>query len=68
MIIADDGNGRRVHISCLFIDLLVWSKLSIIPDIQIKAYFKLPRRKVSKVAVLLSASNRVSYTFLRRLK
>ncbi len=63
----DDGNGRRVHIACLLISSDTLSQLKGMKSskIQITANFMVPKAKISKITFFLSASQRISYLFLK---
>lgn len=69
IVMADDGNGRRVHIVCLFISSETETLLKQIKGpIQISSKFPLPKQEKAAVTFFLSASQRSSYLFLKQLK
>lgn len=67
VIEADDGNGKKVHITCLFITTDSYHSLKKLGKVEIIAKFPVPQAKVSTVSLFLSASKRSSYVFLRQL-
>ena len=67
-VLADDGNGKRVHIPCLFITTETFQQLNGMGSkIEILANFPLPRSEKSTLTFFLSASQRSGYVFLKRL-
>lgn len=69
IVMGDDGNGRRVHIVCLFIGKETEAALqSIKGRIQITCRFPLPQQAKSTVHFFLSASQRTSYLFLKQFR
>ena len=64
---ADDGNGKKVHITCLFITTDSYHTLKKLGKVEIIAKYPLPQAKVSTVSLFLSAAKRSSYVFMRQL-
>jgi hypothetical protein len=68
VIESDDGNGKKVHITCLFITLDSFDKLKKLSKIEIISKYPVPKEKVSTLSLFLSASKRNTYLFLREFK
>jgi hypothetical protein len=68
VIESDDGNGKKVHITCLFITNESFDKLKKLSKIEIISKFPVPKEKVSTLSLFLSASKRKTYAFLREFK
>ena len=66
VIEADDGNGRKVHITCLFIETSSYYTLKELGHVEIIAKYLVPQAKISAVTLFLSAAKRSSYIFLRQ--
>jgi hypothetical protein len=66
VIEADDGNGKKVHITCLFITTNSFETLQKLKKVEIIAKFPVPQAKVSTVTLFISAAKRNSYIFLRQ--
>ena len=66
VIEADDGNGKKVHITCLFITTDSYHTLKKLGKVEIIAKYPVPQAKVSTVSLFLSAAKRSSYVFLRQ--
>jgi len=65
MILIDDGNGRKVHISVLSINNATYQLLKTIKSIQIKVLFEVFKTDKVNLTYFLSASGRTNYIFLR---
>lgn len=65
---GDDGNGKKVHISVLFISNNNFLKLEPLKNIEIIAKYPLPTSKIAEVSIFLSSAKRSSYLFLRQLQ
>jgi hypothetical protein len=65
MILIDDGNGRKVHISVLMINHANYQLLKTIKTIQIKVLFEVFKTDKVNLTYYLSASGRTNYIFLR---
>ena len=65
VVLADDENGRQVHITVLFVSKTDLQKLTSLKNPEIKVSFDIIKRDVSGVFFYLSASSHESYTFLR---
>ena len=61
----DDGNGRKVHITVLFINTTTYRKLYEIKNVHIKVQFETHQSDTVDFAYFLSASGRANYIFLR---
>ena len=68
VIESDDGNGKKVHITCLFITNESFDKLKKLSKIEIISNYPVPKQKVSTLSLFLSASKRNTYVFLRDFK
>ena len=68
VIESDDGNGKKVHITCLFSTYETYDRLTKLKKIEITANFPIPQQKVSTVSIFISAAKRSSYVFLRSFK
>lgn len=66
--LGDDGNGRKVHITSIFINYATFEKLNKLKSVEIIANYPIPKSSVSTLSIFLSASKRSSYVFLRELK
>ena len=62
---VDDGNGRKVHITVLFIDSQTYRKLHTLKNIHLKVSFETHLTEVANITYFLSASGRANYIFLR---
>ena len=62
---VDDGNGKRVHITTLFISNAAYDKLNALKNVEIIANFPIPQERVSTVSIFISSAKRSSYIFLR---
>jgi hypothetical protein len=65
MVLIDDGNGRKVHISVLMIDTKTYEQLKVLKNIQIKVQYEVHTTDKANVTYFLSASGRSNYIFLR---
>lgn len=67
-MISDDGTGRKVSITTLYIKLDDFDKLSKLTNAKIKVNFELTQRNKSNVDLFLSGSGRQNYIFLRNFR
>lgn len=67
-MLSDDGTGRKVKISTLFITLEDLGKLANLTNVKIKVNYELPQRNYSSVDLFLSATGRENYVFLRNFR
>ncbi len=65
---VDDGNGRKVHITVLFVNTQTYRKLYTIKNIHIKVQFETHQTPKVNLTYFLSASGRANYIFLREFK
>ena len=65
---GDDGNGKKVHITVIFISNRVFSSLKALNDVEITANYPVPKQPVTTISVFLSSSKRASYIFLREFQ
>lgn len=65
---GDDGNGKKVHITTLFISNTNYDKLKALNNIQIIAKYPVPKERISTLSIFISSSKRSSYVFLRELQ
>lgn len=65
VIESDDGNGKKVHITCLHITNESFEKLKKLNKIEIIAKFPVPQEVSTTVSLFISASKRSTYIFLR---
>lgn len=68
VIESDDGNGKKVHITCLHITNESFEKLRKLNSIEIIAKFPIPQEAKATVSIFISASKRSTYVFLRKFK
>ncbi len=64
---VDDGNGRKVHITVLFISTMTYRQLHDLNDIKIKVLFETHQSEVVNITCFLSASGRGNYILLREI-
>jgi len=62
---VDDGNGRKVHITVLFVNTQTYRKLQSVSNIHIKVQFETHQSPKVNFTYFLSASGRTNYIFLR---
>lgn len=65
---VDDGNGRKVHITVLFINSQTYRKLHGIKNIHLKVSFEAHLTEKVNITYFLSASGRSNYIFLRQFQ
>ncbi len=65
---GDDGNGKKVHITTLFISNPTFDKLKNLRSIEIIAKYPIPKESVSTLSIFISAAKRNSYVFLREFR
>ena len=65
---VDDGNGRKVHITVLFIDSQTYRKLHTVKNVHLKASFETHLTEKVNITYFLSASGRTNYIFLRQFQ
>lgn len=58
VVAADDGNGRKVHITALFTNYSTYDKLTQYQNMKIIVNFPIVKAKISKIQLFLSASKR----------
>ena len=65
VVMADDGNGRKVRIPALFITPTDMQSLGELTAPKIKVNFPIKKSGKSQVTLFLTAGNRRNYIFLR---
>lgn len=65
---VDDGNGRNVHISVLFISTQTYRALKTVKNVHIKVLFEVYKTQQVNLSYFLSASGRSNYIFLREFQ
>jgi len=65
VVLSDDGNGRKVRITVLFVKPEDVNQLSTLLNPKVKVNFELSQRNISNVDIFLSASGKQNYIFLR---
>ena len=65
MVLIDDGNGRKVHISVLMVDTKVYDSIKTLKNIQIKVQYEVHKTDKVNFTYFLTASGRSNYIFLR---
>jgi fido (protein-threonine AMPylation protein) len=65
---VDDGNGRKVHISVLFINTLTYRLLHSVKNAQIKVQYEVYKTDKANFTYFLAGSGRTNYIFLREFK
>lgn len=65
---GDDGNGRKVHITAIFISNRVFNSLKELKNVEITANYPVPKQPVSTLSIFLSSAKRSSYIFLREFQ
>ena len=66
MVEADDGNGKKVHITVLFISNDHYRNLKQLHKIEVSAKYEVPQEKQSKVTLFISSSKRSNLVLLRQ--
>ncbi len=62
---VDDGNGRKVHITVLFISPNVYRQLTTVKNIHIKVQYEVYKTEKVNLTYFLTASGRTNYILLR---
>lgn len=68
MVEADDGNGKKVHITVLFISNAHYLSLKKLHKIEATAKYAVPQDKQSHVTLFISSSSRSNFILLRQFK
>jgi hypothetical protein len=68
VIDGEDGNGKKVHITVLFIKNDHFDILKTLDQMEIITNYPVPKSQVTTLSLFLSASKRSSYVLVRNLE